>query len=114
LIIASWFLLVNGSAPPPPVANKAPVAIASADVTAGKAPLAVSFTGDRSYDPDGTITAYHWDFGDTTFSSEANPVHTYTGTDTYLTVLTVTDNNGQSPDSAALEIKVRRSNGRKK
>lgn len=107
------FLLVNGSAPPPPVANKAPVAIASADVTAGKAPLAVSFTGDRSYDPDGTI-AYHWDFGDMTFSSEANPVHTYNAPGTYLTVLTVTEDNGQSTDSAALEIKVRRSNGRKK
>jgi len=107
------FLLVNGSAPPPPVANKAPVAIASADVTAGKAPLAVSFTGDRSHDPDGTI-AYRWDFGDMTFSSAANPAHTYNAPGTYLTVLTVTDNNGQSTDSAALEIKVRRSNGRKK
>jgi hypothetical protein len=30
------------------------------------------------------------------------------------TVLTVTEDNGQSTDSAALEIKVRRSNGRKK
>ena len=108
------FLLVNGSAPPPPSSNAAPVAVALADVTAGKAPLAVNFTGDRSYDPDGTINAWHWDFGDATSSTEVNPAHAYNDPGTYLVVLTVTDDNGQSTDSAPLEIKVRRSNGKKK
>jgi len=108
------FLLVNGSAPPPPSSNEAPVAIASADTTSGKAPLPVIFTGDRSYDPDGTINTYHWDFGDSNSSAEANPTHTYTGPGTYLAVLTVTDDNGISTDSAPLEIKVRRSNGKNK
>ena len=108
------FLLVNGSAPPPPSSNEAPVAVTSAGVTSGKAPLPVGFTGDGSYDPDGVISTYHWDFGDLNTSTEANPTHTYTDYGTYLAVLTVTDDNGLSADSAPLEIKVRRSNGKKK
>jgi probable HAF family extracellular repeat protein len=101
------FLLVNGSAPPPPSANKAPVAIASADVTSGKAPLTVNFTSNGSHDTDGTISAYSWDFGDGATSSEGNLSHTYHVAGTYLVVLKVTDNDGLSSETVPLEIKVR-------
>ena len=39
--------------------------------------LNVAFT-DQSSDPDGSITAWHWDFGDGNSSTEQNPTHTYT------------------------------------
>jgi len=52
---------------------------------------------DQSSDTDGTIASYAWDFGDTETSTEADPVHTYTGitelTDFEVT-LTVTDDDG--------------------
>ena len=101
------FLLVNGSAPPPPSGNEAPVAIASADVTSGKSPLTVNFTGNASHDPDGSISAYQWDFGDGTTSSEVNPSYTYSVVGTYLVVLKVMDNDGLSNETVPLEIKVR-------
>ena len=51
---------------------------------------------DHSFDPDGTIVAWSWDFGDGTVSTERHPVHTYTVPGTYAVVLTVTDDQGQS------------------
>ena len=52
---------------------------------------------DASTDSDGTIASYAWDFGDGNTSTEADPVHTYTGitelTDFDVT-LTVTDDDG--------------------
>ena len=47
-----------------PVPNQFPIAHAHASVTAGQAPLAVTFTSTGSTDPDGTIQSYQWDFGD--------------------------------------------------
>ncbi|WP_180272299.1 PKD domain-containing protein [Maribacter sp. 4U21] len=69
-------------------ANTAPVAVASADVMQGEAPLEVNFTGDQSTDDD-VVVGYAWDFGDGTSSTLANPAHTFTVADTYTVVLTV-------------------------
>jgi poly-gamma-glutamate synthesis protein (capsule biosynthesis protein) len=46
------------------------------------------------YDPDSSVFTYHWDFGDSTFSNSANPIHTYTVNDDhpYTVMLKVTDN----------------------
>ena len=57
--------------------NRAPVAVATADRTAGPAPLAVQFDGDDSYDLDEEPITYAWDFGDGSTSTVANPTHTY-------------------------------------
>ena len=51
---------------------------------------------DQSYDPDGTIMSWHWDFGDDTYSTETNPTHQYTLSGNYMITLTVTDDNGAS------------------
>ncbi|MEO1367449.1 MAG: PKD domain-containing protein, partial [Acidobacteriota bacterium] len=51
---------------------------------------------DHSADPDGTIAAWSWDFGDGSTSSERHPVHTFSAPGTYSVSLTVTDNDGQS------------------
>ena len=86
-------------------ANQAPVAIASATPTSGNAPLTVQFSSDGSYDPDGAIAAYSWDFGDGSTSGEPNPSHTYSAAGTYTASLTVTDQDGAT-GSATVSINV--------
>lgn len=51
---------------------------------------------DRSWDLDGRITSWSWDFGDNTSSTEQNPVHTFPRIDTYTVTLTVADDQGGS------------------
>ncbi len=89
--------------------NMAPVAVASADVTEGEAPLDVNFTGDQSTDDD-VVVSYSWDFGDGTSSAIANPAHTFTVANTYTVVLTVTDEAGLT-DTTSLTIIANRANG---
>ncbi len=75
--------------------NQSPVAAVGANVTSGLAPLTVNFSSQGSYDPDGTIVSYVWNFGDGTASSnQANPLHVYSNVGNYTATLTVTDNNG--------------------
>ncbi|CAB3287915.1 protein of unknown function [Methanocaldococcus lauensis] len=61
---------------------------------------------DLSYDPDGNITSWLWDFGDNTTSNEQNPTHRYTKAGTYTVTLTVTDNDGFT-NSTSIKIVVR-------
>ncbi|MBU0639708.1 MAG: PKD domain-containing protein [Planctomycetes bacterium] len=75
--------------------TEAPVARISVDHrTAESAPAIFTFDASQSYDPDGEIEEYQWDFGDS--SRELLPVvtHTYATSGTYRARLTVTDNNG--------------------
>jgi len=51
----------------------------------------VSFT-DTSFDSDGHLIAWYWDFGDGSISIEQNPGHQYAGAGTYVVTLKVTDN----------------------
>ncbi len=74
--------------------NQPPVAIASASPASGPVPLAVSFSSAGSSDPDGTISAYSWKFGDGTGSTLPNPGHTYGAAGGYAATLTVTDDRG--------------------
>lgn len=80
--------------PVPPDPNSPPIA----DGTAGE-PYTVQFgqeilfNGSRSYDIDGTIVSWHWDFGDGTHANEAIVNHTYANPGKYTVVLTVTDND---------------------
>jgi PKD repeat protein len=56
----------------------------------------VSFDGTSSYDPDGTIVGYAWDFGDGSTGSGATPTHGYSTAGTYSVKLNVTDNSGST------------------
>ena len=106
--IEHGFVLSNGTiSGPPPAQNQAPVAVASADVTAGKAPLKVNFDASASTDPDGTITGYHWDFMDGSSGAEVKPLHEFTVPGKYLVTLTVTDDLGMGA-SSTINITVRK------
>ncbi len=74
-----------------PAPNEAPVAVAVADPTTGSAPLLVDFDGSGSYDSDGSIVSYEWDFGDGATGTGAIASHTYSAAGTYIATLTVTD-----------------------
>src|SRR6266478_4715886 len=54
----------------------------------------IQFDGTSSYDPDGVIVAYQWDFGDGTTDTLAQPTHQYAANGSYTVALTVTDNVG--------------------
>jgi len=58
--------------------------------------LTVNFDASSSYDPDGQIIKYEWDFGDGTSATTSSPIvqHTYTQSGNYTVTLTVTDNDG--------------------
>jgi len=51
---------------------------------------------DRSWDVDGNITSWYWDFGDNTNSTERNSIHTFAEFGTYTVTLTITDDQGSS------------------
>lgn len=82
--------------------NQWPVAVASANPAVGTVPLPVNFSAAGSTDPDGTITAYAWDFGDGATANTANPSHTYTGGGPFVATLTVTDNGGAQTTNTIL------------
>jgi hypothetical protein len=86
---------LSGSWTPATVTNVPPVALTTGTTpTSGTAPLTVSFVGSSSYDPDGAIASYSWNFGDGTSSTLSNVSHTYAAAGTYNASLTITDNSG--------------------
>jgi len=91
----------------PPVENQPPEAVANSNVTSGKASLVVDFDSLDSSDPEGGVLSYSWEFMDGSFSTVANPSHTFTVTGTYLVTLTVTDNLGMTA-SDSITITVRK------
>ena len=88
-----------------PGGNKPPTAVASADVTEGETPLTVNFTAKRSSDPERSLVAYQWEFGDGATASKLSPAHTYEENGVYKVTLTVTDAAGAT-SSDSLEIAV--------
>ncbi len=82
-----------------------PVAIIEADPTSGIEDLEVQFSAFDSYDIDGYIVDYCWDFddGSPTGCFGVAPSHTYTEPGCYDTVLTVWDDDGLH-DTDTIEI----------
>ncbi|MGD8793087.1 MAG: PKD domain-containing protein [Anaerolineae bacterium] len=56
--------------------------------------LSCDFDASGSYDPDGSIVSYAWDFGDGNIGGGQTASHTYASAGTYPVVLTVTDDGG--------------------
>jgi len=76
--------------------NRAPIALFAASILNGLSPLSVTFDADDSYDLDGSIMSYHWDFGDGETDTGANVTHVFISSSvhTFTVTLTVTDNEG--------------------
>lgn len=84
--------------------NGTPAARVTANPTAGAVPLAVSFIGSESTDPDGDALSYSWNFGDGSAAATGPTVsHTYMTSGTYTATLTVADGRGGS-SNASVEI----------
>ena len=73
--------------------SQPPVAVASASTVSGEAPLQVIHYAAGSYDPDGAIAQYWWDFDDGSGSYNQTANHTYSTPGVYEATLTVTDND---------------------
>ncbi|MGY1885444.1 PKD domain-containing protein [Blastococcus sp. SYSU DS0753] len=76
--------------PTEPSANDVPTAA----FTSSADGLVLSVDGSTSTDPDGTIRAHAWSFGDGEEASGPAVSHTYAAAGTYLVRLTVTDDDG--------------------
>ena len=81
---------------PTPPANKKPVADPGGPYY-GNVNETIQFDGTASFDPDGEITFYRWNFGDGSGEIlDPRPTHVYKKEGVYQVTLTVVDNNGTS------------------
>jgi len=65
----------------------------------------ITFDGGNSWDIDGRIVSYFWEFGDGSTSREEKPTHTYQKDGIYYVNLTVTDDGGKEGKATA-EIRI--------
>lgn len=106
--VMAWYVVVNDSKletssdiwtfstlPVPPTNNR-PVANPGGPYT-GMINQQIQFDGTKSYDPDGKIVFYRWNFGDGSGEIlDPKPSHSYQKEGRYMVTLTVIDNNGTS------------------
>lgn len=71
-----------------------PEACFTATPTVGKAPLEVSFDASCSFDEDGEIRTYKWDYGDGQIRLSKKTNHTYSTPGRFMVILQVIDNDG--------------------
>jgi len=74
----------------PPPLNQEPLAVI---VTQPITSLIVEFSAGDSYDPDGEIVTFRWDFGDGTRGEGCDTFHTYQEAGDYFVVLEVKDDD---------------------
>lgn len=84
------------------VANQPPAATITATPSSGTAPVAVSFSGTGSVDPDGSIVSHAWNFGDGVSATGVVVTHTYMAPGLYTATLIVTDNDGATGGSSMI------------
>ena len=80
----------SGDVTSPPAENVAPTASFTASIDG----RTLSVDASASEDPDGTITAYAWEFGDGQSGTGKTATHEYAAPGNYTVTLTVTDNGG--------------------
>ena len=84
--------------------NDPPVANAGGPYS-GTEGTAISFDGSGSFDPDGTIVSYDWDFGDGNTGTGMSTPHAYSNADIYTVTLKVTDEDGATcTDTAEITV----------
>jgi PKD repeat protein len=85
--------------------NALPIAKLSVDLPVAKVYQSILFTGSGSYDPDGGISKYMWDFGDSSVSTSTDPRHTYNEVGTFSVTLTVYD-DGNAYDAVKIDVEI--------
>jgi len=81
------------------VSNQQPVSSFTANPVTGEVPLSVNFDASTSYDNDGSITGYSWNFGDGNSASGVQTTHDYLSEGQYSATLTVIDDQGANASS---------------
>jgi C1A family cysteine protease len=66
----------------------------------GQANQAMMFNGSNSFDHEGSVVTYDWDFGDGTTETGVTVAHTYMQHGIYLVTLVVTDNTDNTDDQS--------------
>lgn len=99
-IAQPWDAAVGTEAEPTetPEVNESPTASFS---FVGVDGLSVSVDGSNSFDPEGSIASYDWDFGDGQVGTGATVSHSYGDYGTYTVTLTVTDSEGAADSYSA-------------
>jgi PKD repeat protein len=87
-----------------PVVSTVPPVAAPGGPYAATVGQAVQFDGSGSYDLDGTIEKYSWDFGDGSTGDGVSPTHTYANQGFYTVRLTVTDDDGLTSTASTLAM----------
>jgi PKD repeat protein len=96
-----YLLLAEESGGP---GGKAPTASFTFSPLGGHAPLDVTFDASASTDPDGQITNYNWNFGDTFTGTGQTILHRYETQGEYTVTLTVTDDDGKTDSTSHIII----------
>ncbi len=86
--------------------NHVPEAIASVNTNRAARKESLYFSGIDSFDPDGKIVDWFWDFGDGNKGKGSKIEHTYTDSGTYTVKLTVKDDSGTSSDLSSTKFQV--------
>lgn len=87
------------------VSNQLPVAIIEEIPPAVEPDTLITFDARSSFDPDGFIVLFEWDFGDGESATGDVVSHTFTDEGQYTVTLTVTDNEGaQDTTSVVVQI----------
>jgi PKD repeat protein len=105
----TWSFTTMNRPGPPPLRNTPPVADASASETFGFIGTPIYFDGSRSFDSDGTIVNFSWDFDDGTTGYGEKMTHIYSKIGTYHVTLMVIDDVGAF-DSDTIEVVVSKAN----
>jgi len=74
--------------------NQSPIASFTANLRIGVVPLEIYFDASNSYDPDGDIISYSWNFKDGNTGNGKIVNHTFSSIGSYKIELTVTDDKG--------------------
>ncbi|HIC95526.1 TPA: DUF4384 domain-containing protein, partial [Candidatus Bipolaricaulota bacterium] len=92
----SFQVFTHWPPPPPPPTNRPPVASFTWDPYYPWVSQPVTFNASSSYDPDGWITAYRWDFNSDGITDALGAVvtHAFTYSGSHPVTLTVVDNLG--------------------
>jgi PKD repeat protein len=91
--------------------NAIPIAGLSGSPLSGSAPLTVNFDASASYDSDGSIVKYEWDWtndGSWDYDSGTDPTvaHNYSAAGEYDALVRVTDNDGSQSVSNSVHVSV--------